>query len=95
MLGPVLLHPLRQVGIRQGMPFRRAAEAESRDTREGTASAMTNPQPGPPDPFGPMAESAVQPHQVFRSYVDAGFTEQQAIYLTGQILAASIRGPSS
>jgi hypothetical protein len=56
-----------------------------------------SPQPpaGPPDPFGPLAEGAVAVHNLFLAYVEAGFTEHQAIYIVGQMLAASIRGPAT
>jgi hypothetical protein len=35
----------------------------------------------PEDPFGPLQEGAVQLHELFRSYVDAGFSEEQAMRL--------------
>ena len=49
---------------------------------------------GPSDPFGPMALAAAGMHQIFLAYVEAGFTEPQALYLLGQMLAASVRGPA-
>lgn len=51
---------------------------------------MTKPEP-PTDPITLLGEAAAQIHEVFLSYVAAGFTEQQALYLVGQILTASIR----
>lgn len=45
----------------------------------------------PADPMTLMAEAASAAHELFTSYVDAGFTSGQAIYLVGQILTASLR----
>lgn len=41
---------------------------------------------GPADPFSELQQAAASLHELFVSYVGAGFTEQQAIYLVGQIL---------
>ncbi len=49
---------------------------------------MTGSQP--PDPMTGLAEAAVQLHELFREYVKAGFSEQQALYLVARILAASV-----
>lgn len=48
-------------------------------------------QPGaddgaPGDPMTLMAEGAAQVHELFTAYVGAGFSEAQAIYLTGVVL---------
>jgi hypothetical protein len=43
----------------------------------------------PPDPLTVLAEAAAQLHEMFISYVRAGFTEQQALYLVGQVIHAS------
>lgn len=40
----------------------------------------------PNDPVSALAEGAAQMHELFSSYVNAGFTEQQALYLVGQLL---------
>lgn len=44
------------------------------------------------NPFSVLLAAAAAAHEMFRSYVEAGFTEQQALYLVGQLLTASIRG---
>jgi hypothetical protein len=38
---------------------------------------------------------AVAFHELFRSYVRAGFNENQALYLVGQQVRAASSGPSS
>ena len=51
-----------------------------------------DPEPSPPaDPLGPLAANAVQLHEVMTSYVAAGFTVEQAVYLTGVVLATILR----
>jgi hypothetical protein len=45
------------------------------------------------DPLSALAMAATATHEMFRSYIAAGFTEQQALYLTAQVLTASMRGP--
>jgi hypothetical protein len=45
------------------------------------------------DPLSALAMAATATHEMFRSYVEAGFTEQQALFLTAQVLTASMRGP--
>ena len=44
------------------------------------------------DPFGAMAVAAMSLNELYRSYVQAGFTEQQAMQLLCAILSASIQG---
>jgi len=44
------------------------------------------------NPFSTLVVAAAATHEMFRSYVEAGFTEQQALYLVGQMLTANIRG---
>jgi hypothetical protein len=52
----------------------------------------TNPPPDPPqDPLTVMAEGAAQTHEIFLSYLAAGFTAEQALYLVGQVLIAHVR----
>jgi hypothetical protein len=48
----------------------------------------------PRDPMSLLAEGATATHELFLSYVQAGFTEAQALYLVGQMLAASVRPTS-
>lgn len=45
----------------------------------------------PTDPVSQLAEAATQMHEMFVSYVNAGFTDQQALYLVGQMVQASMR----
>lgn len=48
----------------------------------------------PPTPLSPMTElaaGAAQQHELFRTYVDAGFTEAQAMQLLCAMLAATVR----
>lgn len=49
----------------------------------------------PDDPITQLAEAAVATHELFVSYVGAGFTENQALYLVGQTIAAAVRGPAT
>lgn len=48
----------------------------------------------PEDPITQLAVAAASAHEMFTSYVAAGFTEAQALYLVGQILASALRGPT-
>ncbi|WP_187285092.1 hypothetical protein [Streptomyces sp. OR43] len=48
--------------------------------------------PEPSDPMTALAAAAAQVHELYRSYMDAGFTEQQALELTKAVLAAGVRG---
>ena len=41
-------------------------------------------------PLSEMAASAVATHEMFESFVSAGFTRTEALYLVGQILAAAM-----
>lgn len=47
--------------------------------------------PSPNDPVTPLGVAATTAHEVFLSLVEAEFTEAQALYLVGQILAATQR----
>lgn len=40
----------------------------------------------PSEPLSELAEGAAQLHELFSAYIGAGFTEQQALYLLGQII---------
>lgn len=48
--------------------------------------------PEPEDPITSLAEAAVSLHELFQAYVDAGFTEQQALYLVGRIITPPTPG---
>ena len=48
----------------------------------------------PADPMSSLAEGAVQLHEAFEAYKNAGFTEHQALFLVGQILQAAVSGGS-
>lgn len=41
----------------------------------------TPPSPSWPEPMSPMVEGATQMHEVYRTYLDGGFSEAQALYL--------------
>jgi hypothetical protein len=45
----------------------------------------------PSDPVSALLAAATTAHELFATFVTSGFTEQQALYLVGQILAASQR----
>lgn len=47
--------------------------------------------PEPEDPITQLAIGAAAAHELFTSYVAAGFTEQQALYLTAQLITAGLR----
>jgi len=49
----------------------------------------------PADPLTAMAEAAVALHEVFKSYVKAGFTEAQALTLVAAMVTAQMQGGSS
>jgi hypothetical protein len=46
--------------------------------------------PEPEDPITQLAAAAVQLHELYNSYLAAGFTEPQAFELVKTILAASV-----
>jgi hypothetical protein len=45
----------------------------------------------PNEPLTQMVEGTAQIHELFLSFVAGGFSEMQALYLVGQILAAQVR----
>ncbi len=51
--------------------------------------------PEPTDPITQLGEAAAQSHELFTSYLNAGFSESQALYLVGQIITSAIRGPAA
>lgn len=46
---------------------------------------------GPQDPFNAMADTAIQMHTFFRTYVEAGFTEAQAMELIITMIRETLR----
>lgn len=54
---------------------------------------MTDPanDGAPDDPISTAVAGAIQLHELFRSYVDAGFNEAQALYIVGIILRENLR----
>jgi hypothetical protein len=46
--------------------------------------------PDPEDPITQLAAAAVQLHELYSSYIEAGFSEPQAFDLVKTILAASM-----
>lgn len=51
--------------------------------------------PEPDDPITQLTAAAVSLHELHTSFIQAGFNENQALYLVGQALAASTRGPAA
>jgi hypothetical protein len=60
----------------------------------------TTPEPGegapapkgaPVDPFSALMASATTLHEIHVSYVEAGFTEAQSVYLVGVMLAVHVQ----
>jgi hypothetical protein len=50
--------------------------------------------PEPEDPITQLAAAAAQLHELYASYIEAGFTEPQAFDLVKTILAASLHNGS-
>ncbi|WP_289009138.1 hypothetical protein [uncultured Thermomonospora sp.] len=44
----------------------------------------------PQDPFTELAKAAIQLHELFKAFLDAGFTEPQAMQLVCTALTAGI-----
>ena len=44
----------------------------------------------PQDPIGPMQEAFAQLHETFLVFQQSGFTEQQALYLCGQMMRGAM-----
>lgn len=40
----------------------------------------------PKNPFSPLQAAAISMFELFSSFIDAGFTEQQSLYLVSQSL---------
>lgn len=45
----------------------------------------------PADPMTAMAEGASSTHELYLSYLGAGFTPEQAMYMTAKVITAFIR----
>lgn len=45
----------------------------------------------PADPVTELMEMAAAMHELYRSWVDAGFTDEQAMRLLGSMIDASMR----
>lgn len=45
----------------------------------------------PPSPVSPVAAGAVQVHELFMAYVNAGFTRAEALQLTMSIMHAGMK----
>ncbi|MER6601210.1 MULTISPECIES: hypothetical protein [Streptomyces] len=48
--------------------------------------------PEPTDPITVLAAAAVHLHEMHQAYVEAGFTEQQALELVKAVIVASVGG---
>lgn len=46
----------------------------------------------PKDPIGTLLEGAIQLHEIYESYIQAGFNSQQALFLCGKIVEAGVIG---
>lgn len=49
----------------------------------------------PADPMTALAEGSTHLHELYSSYVAAGFAPQQALYLVGQVLRAAFSSAPS
>lgn len=47
--------------------------------------------PDPQDPISSLAGAAAGLHELYLTFVEAGFAESQALYLLGQMVAASMK----
>lgn len=46
------------------------------------------------DPFNELTTHAIHLHEVFASFIEAGFTRQESLYLVGQMLHGTTQGQS-
>jgi hypothetical protein len=53
---------------------------------------MSDDGAGPKDPLTGLLQGATVMHEIFRTYMAAGFTESQALYLIGVLTAAVATG---
>jgi hypothetical protein len=51
------------------------------------------PEGGPQEPLSELVEGAVAAHEMFLAYKEAGFTDNQALYLVASIVTAGIKPP--
>jgi hypothetical protein len=49
----------------------------------------------PQEPLTQLGEAAAQMHEMFLAYMQAGFTDQQALYLVGQAVKAMFAPPTA
>lgn len=53
---------------------------------------MTDQPTEPESPITLLAQAAIQMHELYRAYVDAGFTQDQAMHLVIAIMQANTGG---
>lgn len=46
----------------------------------------------PTDPLTELGQAAQQMHELYLTWIDAGFTESQALYLLAQVIRSAGRG---
>lgn len=46
----------------------------------------------PENPFSQLAQAAMSLHELFTSYLDAGFSERQALYLVACLMTGGPKG---
>lgn len=44
------------------------------------------------EPFGEVTADAIRLHEVFASFIEAGFTREESLYLIGQMLHGTSQG---
>lgn len=49
----------------------------------------------PEDPMTPMAQAGVEMHEMYTSWVAAGFNRKEALYLVGKYVAATVAAQNS
>ena len=50
----------------------------------------------PNNPFNGLFTSAIATHEIFKSYVEVGFTREEALHLVSVILSSTIaKGPNT
>lgn len=42
--------------------------------------------------FGPLVQAAVATHELYLAFTGAGFTQEEALYLVGQIVTSTLNG---
>ena len=56
---------------------------------------MPEEHAGPEDPMSELGAAAAQVHELFTSYVDAGFTRAEALQIVIAIITVKMSGPES